>query len=57
MGELLKTTGLVVVGLGCSYAVCQAIDKKETSDYNKNLAKITAVQCITIVMTILDNKI
>lgn len=39
MGELLKTTGLVVVGLGCSYAACQAIDKKETSDYNKNLAK------------------
>ena len=57
MGELLKTTGLVVVGLGCSYAACQAIDKKETSDYNKNLAKITAVQCITIVMTILENKI
>lgn len=57
MGELLKTTGLVVLGLGCSYAACKAIDKQETTEFNKNLEKITAVQCITIVMTILDNKI
>lgn len=57
MGELLKTTGLVVLGLGCSYAACKAIDKQETTEFNKNLEKITAVQCITIVMTIIDNKI
>ena len=57
MGELLKTAGLVVLGLGCSYAACKAIDKQETTEFNKNLEKITAVQCITIVMTILDNKI
>ena len=57
MGELLKTTGLVVVGLGCSYAACKKIDQHETSEFNKNLMKISVVQCITIVMTMLDDKI
>lgn len=57
MGELLKTVGLCVVGVGCSYVACKAIDKQKTTEFNKNLEKITAVQCITIVMTILDDKI
>lgn len=57
MGELLKTIGLCVVGVGCSYAACKAIDKQVTTEFNKNLEKITAVQGITILMTVLDNKI
>lgn len=57
MGELLKTIGLCVVGVGCSYAACKAIDKQETTEFNKNLEKITAVQGITILMTILDDRI
>lgn len=57
MGELLKTIGLCVVGVGCSYAACKAIDKQETTEFNKNLEKITAVQGITILMTMLDDKI
>ena len=57
MGELLKTAGLCVVGGGCSYAACKAIDKQETTEFNKNLEKITAVQGITILMTILDDRI
>lgn len=57
MGELLKTVGLCVVGVGCSYAACKAIDKQETTEFNKNLEKITAVQGITILMTILDDHI
>lgn len=54
MGELLKTTGLVVVGLGCSYAACKKIDQHETTDFNKNLLKISVVQAITIIMTKMD---
>lgn len=57
MGELLKTVGLCVVGVGCSYAACKAIDKQETTEFNKNLEKITVVQGITILMTMLDDKI
>ena len=51
MGEILKTTGLVTLSLGCTYASFKYIDKHVQGD----LVKIVVAQCFMALSIIIDN--
>lgn len=55
MGEILKTTGLAALSLGCTYASFKYIDKHVSDDVQGDLVKIVVAQCFMALSVIIDN--